>query len=71
MSTLPSQADLVLEHMQVLGSITPIEALEDYGCFRLGARIWDLKRRGHNIASELVEGNDGKRFARYSLAGAE
>ena len=35
---------------------------------RLGARIWELKRRGVPIVAELVEvGADGKRVARYHL----
>jgi len=65
---VPSQADLILEHLEVCETITPIEALQEYGCFRLGARIWDLKRKGHKIETEIIEvGDDGKRVARYRL----
>ena len=46
--------------------ITPLMALEKYGSFRLGARIYQLKRRGYEIHTEIVERN-GKRFAQYSL----
>ena len=61
-----SQEQAILQHLQ-RAPITPIEALNKYGCFRLGARIYDLKAAGHQIKSELVE-RDGKKFARYSLA---
>lgn len=60
-----TQTQAILKHLQS-GPITPLEALRRYGCFRLGARIYDLKRAGHSIKSESVERN-GKRFARYSL----
>ncbi|MER9652512.1 helix-turn-helix domain-containing protein [Mesorhizobium sp. M0152] len=63
-----SQNDLILEHLSVLGTITPLEALKDYGCLRLGARIHDLKGRGYAIDTDLIEvGDDGKRVAQYSL----
>lgn len=48
-------------------SITPLEALALFGCFRLGARIFDLREEyGMEINREMVEAN-GKRFARYYL----
>ena len=47
-------------------SITPMDALKWYGCFRLGARIHNLRSEGMDIETEMVsEGR--KRFARYSL----
>lgn len=52
-------------------SITPLDALNLFGSFRLGARIFDLKNDyGMNIKTEMVEDN-GKRFARYSLVKEE
>jgi hypothetical protein len=47
-------------------SITPMDALKLFGCFRLGARIYDLKRSGWKIAKSTVERN-GKRFAEYRM----
>ena len=48
-------------------SITPLDALNLFGSFRLGARIFDFKNDyGMNIKTEMVEEN-GKRYARYSL----
>ena len=48
-------------------SLTPLDALNLFGCFRLGARVFDLKNDyGMNIKTEMVKEN-GKRYARYSL----
>lgn len=48
--------------------ITPIEALQMFGAFRLGAIIHSLKRDEHlNISTTMVYLNNGKRFAKYKL----
>lgn len=62
-----SQEQQILEHLKAGHALTPIEALQQFGCFRLGARIHDLKQRGYAIDCEKVE-QGGKRFARYSMA---
>jgi hypothetical protein len=48
------------------GKITPLEALQKYGCFRLASRINELRTLGYDIKTTMVEQN-GKRFAEYSL----
>lgn len=58
----------ILKHLQNNGSITPIDALKQYGVFRLGARIYDLKRKGYNIATEIVY-KGRKKYAKYVLMG--
>ncbi len=66
-----THARLILEHLIKFGSITPMEALSEYGCMRLGARIWDLRDDGIEIETEMVKAKNrfGKdiRFAKYSL----
>jgi len=57
-----SQKDDVLNHLQEFGSISPIEALQKYGCFRLSERIRECEREGHIIAHDR---NDGKK--KYSI----
>jgi hypothetical protein len=67
-----TQEQAILEWMRNKGPITPLEALQHCGCFRLGARIYDLKRKGYAISTEMVEvvTADGKaRVARYKLVG--
>lgn len=66
-----TQCERILRHLQDYGSITQAEAVTEYGCYRLGARIFDLKARDVPIRSETVTGKNryGERtcFARYSL----
>lgn len=50
-----TQNDNILHHMKThKRGITPIVALERYGCLRLSARISDLRRMGYRIKSEIV-----------------
>ena len=47
--------------------ITPLDALDWYGCFRLASRISELKKLGWNIEKETVLLSSGKRIARYYM----
>lgn len=62
-----SQKTAILHHMRRKGAITPLQALKFYGCFRLAARIDDLRRDGWLINATMVS-HRGKRYAAYSLA---
>lgn len=66
MKTIETQQQAILKHLRSGNPITPIDALERYGCFRLSARISDLKAQGHRITTEMVKKED-KRFASYRL----
>lgn len=47
--------------------LTPIDALNMFGCFRLSARIYDLVHiEKLNIQTEIKEDN-GKRYAVYYI----
>ncbi len=63
-----SQASKILKHLQKGNTITPLEALNHFGCMRLGARIYDLRRRGFNIQSRTIEVASGKRVSEYFLS---
>ncbi len=53
-------------------TLTPLEALEKFGCFRLATRIFELKREGLNIDTKIVENKaTGKRYAEYRLIAAK
>lgn len=66
-----TQTDMVLRYMQENGAITAWEAVKEFGCFRLGARIYDLKAAGYPIRTETETSRNryGKKvsFAKYSL----
>jgi len=61
-----AQNNQILKYLQTGRSLTPMDALQKFGCFRLGARIYDLRGMNYNILTEKVHAN-GKRFARYWL----
>jgi hypothetical protein len=46
-------------------SITQLEALTQFGCFRLAARIADLRDKGLKVETKMVTLENGKRIARY------
>jgi len=48
-------------------AITPIQALNDYGCLRLSARIHDLRKDGWRIQSTMKKTATGKTVAQYKL----
>jgi hypothetical protein len=48
-------------------SITPLEALSNFGIFRLATAIDTLRKRGLNIETEMKKDPNGKTYARYVL----
>lgn len=60
-----SQEKNILKHLK-LRPITPLWALKEYGCFRLSAVIYNLKKQGYRIKTTMIY-NKRKRFAEYSL----
>lgn len=67
MGTWQSQSALVLKYLQSGRSLTAAEALARFNCFRLAARIRELRERGHNIITIWeIDRRKRKRWARYS-----
>ena len=50
-----TQKELIREYLERGNSLTPMDALELFGCFRLATRIFELKREGMDIVTEMVE----------------
>ena len=48
-------------------SLTQLEELTQFGCFRLAARIANLRDKGFNVETDMVTLENGKRVARYIL----
>jgi hypothetical protein len=59
--------DKLHEHLVNGNGITPMEALKKWGCFRLSARINELRKFGMPIITETIRKN-GKSFANYFIA---
>ena len=58
-----SQRSKILSHLKRHKTITPIQALNDFGCLRLAARIQEL-RESHTIITERASNG---RYAIYKL----
>ena len=67
----PTQAGRILAYLRAGNRLTAIEALERFGCFRLAARIHELRRQGWNVQERTVETRSGKRVAEYSMGGGD
>lgn len=66
--TTESQNKRILEHLTLGRTITSLEALYFFNCFRLAARISDLRNAGNTIITDMVQvGNNKKKVAKYRL----
>ena len=60
-----SQESKILDHMLRGHRITGMDALNLFGCWRLPARIADIKKRGFPIQSEFISTPSGKQVKAY------
>ena len=65
----PTQAGRILAHLRAGNRLTALEALDAFGCFRLAARIHELRREGWKVQERTVETASGKRVAEYFVEG--
>jgi rare lipoprotein A len=63
---MKTQNEQIKAYLSKGKSITPIDALTKFGCFRLAARISDLRKNGLKIVTKNVTVS-GKTFASYSV----
>jgi len=61
-----TQNQRILDYLKSGKKLTPLVALEKFGCFRLSARIFNLREQGNAIITKNVT-RKGKTFAEYSL----
>lgn len=62
-----SQLSLIRAALEKGDTLTPIDALNRFGCFRLGARIHDLREEGYDIATLDHHTPSGSIVAEYKL----
>ncbi|TET74377.1 MAG: DNA-binding protein [Candidatus Heimdallarchaeota archaeon] len=65
-----SQTQLIRQHLEEGHAITSMMALNMFNCFRLAARISDLRQQGLDIITRKITRN-GKCFASYELKETE
>jgi hypothetical protein len=62
-----TQNQQILAHLKTGQTLTPLEALESFGCFRLASRIHDLKEDGWPITCDRLDVGNNKRVGHYHL----
>ena len=66
-----TQVEKILRHIETYGSITPMEAIKEYGIMRLASRMCDIKRAGYPVqkVTETAKNRYGEpvRYARYTI----
>lgn len=66
-----TQCELIIRHINDYGSITSLEAMQEYGIMRLASRINDLKKAGYKVKSQIVHSvnryGDKIHFSKYFI----
>lgn len=62
-----SQKQTVLDHLLAGKTLTPMKARQVYRIERLAARIFELKKEGHNIVCTVKTDEAGKDYAEYRI----
>jgi hypothetical protein len=69
-----SQTQQILEHLKSIDKatgqtrgLTAFEAIGLYRCYRLAARVKELRQQGHNILTIVKRDNTGKKYGKYYL----
>lgn len=66
-----TQTEKILRHLREHGSITPLDAMQEYGIMRLASRICDIKKAGYSVVKETEKSKnrygEPVRYARYRL----
>ncbi len=62
-----SQEKMILAGLRNGLKLTQLNALQFYGCLRLGARIYGLKRKGYKFVTKMITTESRKRVAEYSM----
>jgi hypothetical protein len=63
---MSSQLKEIRHYLESGGKLTPLEALDKFGCFRLAAIVHNLREEGLNIKTTMVKQGQ-KSFAEYSI----
>lgn len=66
-----TKTQAVLDWLKTHASISSMEAIQSFGATRLSVIIFNLRKRGYNIETVMVDGRDRfgnqTRYARYYL----
>lgn len=66
-----TQKEKIINYIHKYGSITPLDALREFGCMRLATRVFELKEDGYRIKTVMEKAKnksgDTVHYARYFL----
>ena len=63
---MEAQTEQIYEALMDRRELNPQTALREFGCFRLAARIHDLRDRGIRVRTRMAK-RRGRRYAAYSI----
>nr|WP_319513392.1 helix-turn-helix domain-containing protein [uncultured Cohaesibacter sp.] len=66
---LPPQTKKILKHLKEIGSISNVEAQDQYRCRSLSKRICEIQEAGFVILKEWKKDLQGQRYVRYFYDG--
>ncbi len=61
----PTQLNTLRDHLKAGKSISPLQALNKFGIYRLASRINELRNEGMDIKTEIINEHPIK-YAKYS-----
>ena len=62
-----SQNKQIAAYLNKGKKLTTLDALNKFGCFRLAARIADLRNNGMSIVTKTIKLDNNKQIAQYSI----
>ena len=62
-----SQNKQIADYLNKGKKLTTLDALTKFGCFRLAARIADLRNNGMSIVTKTIKLDNKKQVAQYSI----
>lgn len=65
--TNQSQEKQILAYLKTGKSLTAMQALQMFSSWRLAARISNLRKKGNEIHTKMVEQLSGRRHAKYFM----
>jgi len=60
-----SQGERILAHLKAGKTLSAKQAAENFGCYRLGARIMELREAGYDIDGGWVPATSGRAVFKY------
>ena len=64
-ATQNTQTDSIKEYLDSGNTLTSLEALKLFSCFRLASRMHDLKKSGYVFSKEMISIDGSRKVAQY------